>query len=114
MSYRNERITKTKELPVGLYWGIYLGNEREGAWKIDLWAVDKHECGQRIKFCNEIAAKLTSSSREIILAIKSECWQDPEYRRSYGSKDIYEAVFSEQVKNIQEFKEFLKTKMSDK
>src|SRR6266496_2697553 len=114
MSYRNERITKTKELPVGLYWGIYLGNEREGAWKIDLWAVDKRECGQRIKFCNEIAAKLTSSSREIILAIKSECWQDPEYRRSYGSKDIYEAVFSEQVKNIHEFKEFLKTKMGGK
>ena len=111
MSYRNERITKTKGLPVGLYWGIYLGNERKGAWKIDLWAVDKNECGQRLKFCDEIEAKLTPSSREIILAIKSECWQDPDYRRLYSSQDIYEAVFSGQAKNIHEFKEFLKTKM---
>src|SRR5688572_19760313 len=44
MSYRNERITQTKGLPPGLYWGVYLGNERKGAWKIDLWVVDDNEC----------------------------------------------------------------------
>jgi hypothetical protein len=110
MSYRNERISRTDGLPVGLYWGIYLGNERKGAWKIDLWAVDANECRQRIKFCDDIATKLTPISREIILAIKSECWRDPEYRRSYSSKDIYETVLSNQVKNIEEFKQFLNPK----
>jgi hypothetical protein len=53
---------------------------------------------------------LTSSSREIILAVKSHCWQDPEYRRSYSSKDIYEAVLGNKLKNIEEFKQFLKSK----
>ena len=110
MSYRNERIAKTEDLPIGLYWGIYLGNERRGGWKIDLWALDPEECVQRLKFCDGIAAQLAPASREIILEIKSECWQDPEYRRSYSSKDIYEAVLNEQVKNIREFKEFLKRK----
>src|SRR5262245_35172030 len=37
MSFRNERIAKTKGLPVGLYWGVYLGDEKKGAWKIDIW-----------------------------------------------------------------------------
>ena len=110
MSYRNERIVQTEGLPVGLYWGIYLGNERKGAWKIDLWAVDSKECRQRLKFCDDIAAQLTPASRELIMGIKSECWQDPEYRRSYSSKDIYEAVFKGQVKNASEFKEFLSRK----
>jgi len=108
MSYRNERIAKTEGLPIGLYWGIYLGNERKGGWKIDLWAVDAKECRQRIKFCADIGAQLTPAHRKFILAIKSECWQDPEYRRSYSSKDIYEAVLNEHVKNAYEFKQFLK------
>src|SRR5688500_8193348 len=37
MSFRNELIAKTKGLPNGLYWGVYLGDERSGAWKIDIW-----------------------------------------------------------------------------
>jgi len=108
MSYRNERIAQTEGLPVGLYWGVYFGNERKGAWKIDVWAVDTKECQRRLKFCDDIAARLTPASREVILAIKSECWQDPEYRRSFSSKDIYEAVLNKHVTNIYEFKEFLK------
>jgi hypothetical protein len=30
MSFRNELKAKTKGLPTGLYWGIYLGKERAG------------------------------------------------------------------------------------
>ena len=111
MSYRNERIAKTNALPVGLYWGIYLGDERKGAWKIDLWAVDSEECRQRLKFCDDIAAKLNASSREIIMAIKSKCWQDTEYRRSYSSNDIYEAVFDHKVRNIDDFREFMRVQL---
>jgi hypothetical protein len=107
MSYRNERVAQTEGLPVGLYWGIYLGNERKGEWKIDLWVINGAECQKRLQFCDDIAARLTPTSRELILAIKCECWQDREYRRSYTSKDIYEAVLSEQIKNMHDFKEFL-------
>ena len=41
MHYRDERSGHTPGLPRdGLYWGIYLDDERAGAWKIDLWALD--------------------------------------------------------------------------
>ena len=43
MHFRNERVARTEGLPHGLYWGVYLGNEREGAWKIDIWAVTSEQ-----------------------------------------------------------------------
>jgi hypothetical protein len=107
MSYRNERIKKTAGLPMGLYWGIYFGNERKGAWKIDIWAVDAQECRQRIQFCDAIAARLTPLAKQIILTIKSNCWQDPEYRRSYSSKEIYEAVLDKGITTIEDFRKYI-------
>ncbi len=77
MSFRNERIAKTEGLPVGLYWGIYLGDERNGAWKIDIWGMDKKECLERLEFCNKLANKISPDSRIKILEIKSQCWTDP-------------------------------------
>ena len=109
MSFRNERIAKTKGLPEGLYWGIYLGNERAGAWKIDIWAVEKNECERLLKYCTDLCAKLTPAISFEILDIKSQCWKDPEYRRSYSSSDIYNAVLEKNIKGIDDFKEYLKT-----
>ena len=114
MSYRNERITQTKELPFGLYWGVYFGNERKGAWKVDIWAVDENECDRLLKFCDDITAKLTPLSKQIILDIKSYCWQDPGYRRSYTSSDIYEAVLDKGITSLEEFKTFLNAKANTK
>jgi hypothetical protein len=37
MHYRDQTIVSTAGLPAGLYWGVYLGDERDGAWKIDIW-----------------------------------------------------------------------------
>jgi hypothetical protein len=111
MSYRNERVTQTKGLPFGLYWGVYLGNERKDAWKIDIWAVDEKECLQLLKFCDDIATRLTTLSKQIILTIKSNCWQDPAYRRSYTSKDIYVAVLDHGITSLEEFRIYLQIKM---
>ena len=41
MHFRDESCVATPGLPKGLYWGIYLGNERAGAWKIDVWATNQ-------------------------------------------------------------------------
>ncbi|MEO8174432.1 MAG: hypothetical protein ABI581_15160 [Sediminibacterium sp.] len=103
MSFRNELIGKTKGLPYGLYWGIYLGNERDGAWKIDIWAINKIECERLIALAKAIKEKLNSTNSLQILHIKSKCWQDPEYRRSYGSADIYKAVLENNIETIEEF-----------
>lgn len=107
MSYRNERITQTQGLPVGLYWGVYLGNERKGGWKIDIWAVDAQECRQRIKFCDDIVQRLTPLNKQIILDIKSQCWKDPGYRRSFSSNDIYKAVLDKGITTIEGFRKYL-------
>lgn len=111
MSYRNERIAQTQELPTGLYWGVYFGNERKDAWKIDIWAVDEKECRKLLKYCDDVAVKLNPLSKQTILTIKSRCWQDPEYRRSYTSKDIYAAVLDHGITNLEEFKIYLQKRL---
>jgi hypothetical protein len=108
MSFRNELKGKTKGLPEGLYWGIYLGNERAGAWKIDIWAVSPLECERLLNYSTSIKQKLNAKAVERILEIKSECWRDAEYRRSYNSSDIYKAVLENNVTTVEGFKEYLK------
>jgi len=112
MSFRNERIAKTKGLPVGLYWGIYLGDERKGGWKIDLWALDNEECKTRLNFCNDLAAEISADARIKILEIKSQCWTDPHYRKFYTSNDIYTAVLDNQAHDLASFKIYLQNKLS--
>lgn len=108
MSYRNELIAKTKGLPAGLYWGIYLGNERAGAWKIDLWAVEAMECRRLIAYCGALQQALTPANRTLITAIKSHCWQDPAYRKAYTSTDIYQAVLEHKVTDLAGFQDHLR------
>jgi len=102
MSFRNEKLARTEGLPVGLYWGIYLNT-----WKIDVWAMEHDECMQRLQYCNNIAKKLTPETIQAIIDIKSKCWQDPGYRKSFSSKDIYEAVLEKGITNIDEFRKTL-------
>jgi hypothetical protein len=109
MSYRNERNANTPGLPPGLYWGVYLGNERAGAWKIDIWAVTAQECQQRLHYCDSIKEKLTPEAAQTILEIKSTCWTDADYRRSYSSADIYKAVLENNIATVEEFTNHIRT-----
>jgi hypothetical protein len=66
MHYRNERLARTQGLPNGLYCGIYLGDERAGAWKIGIRAVDSRECDRLTAFIDSIAGRLTPKLRHRI------------------------------------------------
>jgi hypothetical protein len=110
MSYRNELLGKTKGLPSGLYWGVYLGNERAGAWKIDIWVVNGEECQRLLKYCSDIQDQLTDEFRKTIMEIKSQCWQDPNYRKAFSSSDIYDAVLKHRITGITDFKKYLSSK----
>jgi len=112
MSFRNERIGKTKGLPMGLYWGIYLGDEKRGSWKIDIWGLTSKECEQRLEFCNQIGERITPDLRMKILEIKSRSWMDPLYRKFYTSNDIYTAVLEKHVHDLESFKLYLQDKLS--
>ena len=109
MSFRNELLAKSKGLPEGLYWGIYLGDERKGAWKVDVWAVETKECKRLTEYCEALKQKITPGDALRILEIKSQCWMDPGYRRTYSSGDIYTAVLGKNVTDIEGFREYLRT-----
>ena len=110
MHFQNGIIDPAEWKPTGLYWGVYLGDEREGAWKIDIWAVDSKECRRLMRYCDRIGERLDPASREVILEIKSRCWKDPRYRRAYSSEDIYRAVLDEGVSDIAGFRTYLRGK----
>ncbi|MFN2232517.1 MAG: hypothetical protein ACK2VA_22310 [Anaerolineae bacterium] len=93
MHYRDERVGRTPGLPRdGLYWGVYLGDERAGAWKIDLWAIDEEEHDRLQAYQDAIEERLDVEARYRILRIKSAVWTRPGYRLYYSSQDIYQAV----------------------
>ncbi|RYY82349.1 MAG: hypothetical protein EOO15_23145 [Chitinophagaceae bacterium] len=108
MSYRNEVEAQTKGLPTGLYWGVYLGNERAGAWKIDIWAIGPEECDRLLQQEAELKQQLTPEAVQRILEIKSQCWTDAAYRKSYSSADIYTAVLGHGIASHEAFCEYLK------
>ena len=107
MHYRDETVAATSDLPEGLYWGVYLGDERKGAWKIDIWGTDPAGLQRVQAYCNRIARQLSHSSRDAIIRIKSACWHHPDYRRAFSSGDIYTAVLEHGVSGIDEFWAFL-------
>ena len=95
-------------LPKGRYWGVYLGDERNGAWKIDIWVSEPEAFAVTRAYSERIAERLSESSRLVILAIKSACWRHPEYRRRFSSIDIYSAVLEHGVADLDGFWAFLK------
>lgn len=110
MHFRNELIAKTTGLPHGLYWGVYFGDERAGAWKIDIWFVKPEDCKRLLNHCKAIRNKITPESATRILDIKSKCWTDPLYRKTYNSGDIYIAVLEKNILSIEEFRKYLQDK----
>ena len=110
MHFRNETIARTEGLPFGLYWGIYLGDERKGAWKIDLWMMKSDECKERLAYCDNLLNRISPAEKLIILNIKSQCWQNPQYRKTFYSSDIYDAVLQHGVKDIDGFYTYLQKK----
>jgi hypothetical protein len=103
MHFRDESLVRTPGLPPGLYWGVYLGDERAGAWKIDIWETDREGFEPVRRFGADLAARLDEESRAAILAIKTACWQHPEYRRAFTSSDVYEAVLERGVRDVEAF-----------
>jgi len=103
MHFRDETRERTPGLPPGLYWGIYLGDERAGGWKIDVWQTDRAAFDAVRRFGDDVAARLTDETRDAILAIKTACWRHPEYRRRFTSADVYAAVLDRGVRDVRGF-----------
>jgi hypothetical protein len=109
MHFRDETSVGTSGLPKGLYWGIYLGDEKAGAWKIDVWATDREHFESVRRFNDGIAGRLTEETRAAIVAVKTACWRHPQYRRGFTSADVYAAVLDRGVRDADAFWADLRT-----
>jgi hypothetical protein len=107
MHFSDEARRRRPGLPPGLYWGIYLGDERAGAWKIDVWATERVTFEPIRLYGEELERRLSDATRATILRIKSECWRDVEYRRRFTSTDIYSAVLDHGIVDVAGLRAFL-------
>jgi hypothetical protein len=89
--------------PKGYYWGLKFGNEREGAWKIDLWFMPQEDFTRHAEYSKRMKERLTEETRVAILLIKEAYWRRPEYRDTITSDDIYRAVLDDGVRSVEEF-----------
>jgi hypothetical protein len=112
MFFTNNRARLDAKYPPALYWGIRLGDIRKGAWKIDLWALEAPACRLALESCDQIAARLTMESRQVILALKEQLWQHPDYRDTITSKTIYDAVLDGRVTDLDAFWAFVRSRNS--
>lgn len=95
-------------VPNGFYWGIRLGDVRQGAWKLDVWFLDQTGYDQHAAYSASMCARLTTEGRLIILAIKEAYWRQPEYRDTVISDLIYRAVLDHKVRTMSDFECFVK------
>jgi hypothetical protein len=93
--------------PNGLYWGIRLGDARQGAWKLDIWFLDSVSYEQHASYSANMRERLTTESRSAILEIKDAYWRRPEYRDTITGDLIYRAVLDNAVRTIRDFEHFL-------
>jgi len=93
--------------PNGLYWGIKLGDERQGAWKLDIWFLDLINYEQHMNYSINMRARLSPEKRSAILEIKEAYWRRPEYRDTITSDLIYRAVLANNVRTVGDFDRFL-------
>ena len=108
MSYRNELIGKTDNLPKGLYWGIYTKLTFPEEWKIDIWGMDSDQIRSCCKRFKDLKSKISEKNRLTILMIKSYFCRHPEYLKRFSSTDVYKSVIEENVKSVEEFSKWLK------
>jgi hypothetical protein len=93
--------------PNGLYWGIKLGEERQGAWKLDVWFLDLAGYQQHAAYSARLRESLTAETRSAILAIKEAYWQRPAYRDTITSDMIYRAVLAQGIRTVRDFEQFV-------
>jgi hypothetical protein len=89
--------------PNGYYWGLKTGDERAGAWKLDVWFLDQEDYSAHRAYSAAMGRRLTTETRAAICAIKESYWRRAEYRDTVTSADIYRAVLDHGVRRLEDF-----------
>jgi hypothetical protein len=93
--------------PNGYYWGLKTGDERAGAWKLDVWFLDRAGFDAHRYYAAAMTERLTAETRAAIAAIKDSYWRRAEYRDTVTSEQIYRAVLDSGVRGVDEFEHWL-------
>lgn len=91
--------------------GIYLGGKRmvgEVIWKFDIWFLREEDQRSGKDDLRWVSEALTPATKEAILRIKDKVAENPKYRKSIFSIDIYQAVLKEGITDVEGFDEYLK------
>ena len=86
---------------------LQLGDERQGAWKLDLWFLDAAGYEKHPKYCDVLRLRLNAETRSAILEIKEVYWRRREYRDTITSDLIYRPVLDHDVRTVHDFERFL-------
>ena len=96
-----------KHHPDGYYLCIKFRDKNQ--WKIDIWFLRNPDESTN-KYTEDLKDRLTDEAKIIILDIKNQISNNPKYRKSIFSTDIYDAVMNENVSNLVEFEKYLEGK----
>lgn len=103
--YRNTRVKFVENRPLeALYWGMEFDE-----WKMDLWLITREHFDGALEYCGNIIKNMTDEKRKLILEIKNMASEN--YNRKYSSKELYAAIFKEDIKSIEEFNRYLQEKI---
>ena len=69
--FSDETLRHRQGLPGGLYWGVYLGDERAGSWKIDVWATGPEAFEPIRAYGDALRTRLRVRRRRLIRARRS-------------------------------------------
>ena len=82
-------------LGAGLYWGIQFVEPDGTAWKSDIWGWEPDDYAKRQAKDAELAARLETTDRDLILRLKTKAMARPDYYGPViGSWHIYQAVLA--------------------
>jgi len=107
LSLQDFRKSIHSDRPQGLYCGIKYLIKPKTIWNIDIWFLQDTKA---IELVNRVKSKLTDENRLIILKIRNEMREKTKLDEEVSGSEAYEAVLDKGVKNLEEFKKYLKNK----
>lgn len=93
--------------PKGIYFGLRYLNEDKKLWKFDIWFITPDIDNGR-SHQQWVAENLTPEFKLAILAIKNAIHDNPKYKKTVFSIDVYDAVIKHGITDLEGFKAHLK------
>nr|MDO8111776.1 hypothetical protein [Candidatus Sigynarchaeota archaeon] len=100
MYFRNEYVLRTPGNPLAMFWVVDVYRPGGDKWTVDILVSTPAEVKRVIDAGAEQLHGLDPEKRACILEIKGHLTATKDYRKTYKSTDIYEAVMKGGVKDL--------------